>query len=166
MFALQARSPSPGISSFSPQDIPSPASSPASGNTNTSGIDEQAVASKVEPGLVDITATLRYSGQVFEGTGMVLSQSGLVLTNNHVIDGSTGLTATVVSTGRRYTAQIVGTDATDDIALLKLDRGVGAEDRPGRRLVQGHPGRAGGGAGQRGRRGAGPRPSPAGRSPR
>jgi S1-C subfamily serine protease len=52
---------------------------------------------------------------------MVLSQSGLVLTNNHVIDGSTGLTATVVSTGRRYTAEIVGTDAKDDIALLKLD---------------------------------------------
>jgi len=121
VFALQARSPSPGISSFSPQDIPSPASSPASGNTNTSGIDEQAVAGKVEPGLVDITATLRYSGQVFEGTGMVLSQSGLVLTNNHVIDGSTGLAATVVSTGRRYTAEIVGTDAKDDIALLKLD---------------------------------------------
>ncbi|HYA52650.1 MAG TPA: trypsin-like peptidase domain-containing protein, partial [Streptosporangiaceae bacterium] len=120
VFALQARSPSPSSSSFSPQDIPSPAGSPASGNTNTSGIDQQAVASKVEPGLVDITASLRYSGQVFEGTGMVLSQSGLVLTNNHVIDGSTGLTATVVGTGRKYTAQIVGTDAKDDIALLKL----------------------------------------------
>jgi S1-C subfamily serine protease len=120
VFALQARSPSSGSSSFSPQDIPSPAGSPGSGNTNTSGIDEQAVASKVKPGLVDITATLRYTGQVFEGTGMVLSQSGLVLTNNHVVSGSTGLTATVVGTGRKYTAQIVGTDAQDDVALLKL----------------------------------------------
>jgi S1-C subfamily serine protease len=120
VFALQARSPSPGSSSFSPRDIPSPAGSPGSGNTNTSGIDEQAVATKVEPGMVDITATLRYTGQVFEGTGMVLSQSGLVLTNNHVVSGSTGLAATVVSTGRKYTAQIVGTDAQDDVALLKL----------------------------------------------
>jgi S1-C subfamily serine protease len=120
VFALQARSPSSGSSSFSPQDIPSPAGSPGSGNTNTSGIDEQAVAAKVEPGTVDITATLRFNGQVFEGTGMVLSSSGLVLTNNHVVDGSTGLTATVVTTGRKYTAQIVGTDTTDDIALLKL----------------------------------------------
>src|SRR5215475_13664004 len=51
---------------------------------------------------------------------MVLSQSGLVLTNNHVVSGSTGLTATVVGTGRKYTAQIVGTDAQDDVALLKL----------------------------------------------
>jgi S1-C subfamily serine protease len=120
VFALQAKSPSSGSSSFSPQDVPSPASSPGGGNTNTSGIDEQAVASKVEPGMVDITATLRYTRQVFEGTGMVLSSSGLVLTNNHVVDGSTGLTATVVSSGRKYRAQIVGTDAKDDVALLKL----------------------------------------------
>src|SRR5690349_17354131 len=121
VFALQAKSSSPSSSSsFSPQDVPSPASSPGSGNTNTSGIDEQSVATKVEPGLVDITASLRYTGQVFEGTGMVLSSSGLVLTNNHVVDGSTGLTATVVTSGRKYRAQIVGTDATDDVALLKL----------------------------------------------
>jgi S1-C subfamily serine protease len=120
VFALQARSSSPSSSSFSPQDIPSPASSPGSGNTNTSGIDEHAVAGKVEPGMVDITATLRYTRQVFEGTGMVLSSSGLVLTNNHVIDGSTGLKATVVTTGRKYTAQVVGYDPKDDIALLRL----------------------------------------------
>ena len=120
VFALQAKSPSSSSSGFSPQDVPSPASSPGNGNTNTSGIDEQAVAGKVEPGLVDITATLRYTGQVFEGTGMVLNSSGLVLTNNHVVDGSTGLTATVVTSGRKYRAQIVGTDATDDVALLKL----------------------------------------------
>src|SRR5215831_8711239 len=120
VFALQAKSPPQSSSSFSPQDIPSPSGSPGSGNTNTSGIDEQAVAGKVEPGLVDITATLRYTGQVFEGTGMVLSSSGLVLTNNHVVDGSTGLTATVVTSGRKYQARIVGTDAADDVALLKL----------------------------------------------
>jgi S1-C subfamily serine protease len=51
---------------------------------------------------------------------MVLTSSGLVLTNNHVVAGSTGLTATVVTSGRKYTAQIVGTDATEDIALLRL----------------------------------------------
>jgi len=120
VFALQAKSPPQSSSSFSPQDIPSPSGSPGSGNTNTSGIDEQAVAGKVEPGMVDITATLRYTGQVFEGTGMVLSSSGLVLTNNHVVDGSTGLMATVVTSGRKYHARIVGTDAADDVALLKL----------------------------------------------
>jgi len=125
VFALQAKSSpsnSNSSSSFSPQQIPSPGSSgqAAGSPSNTSGIDVQAVTAKVEPGVVDITSNVRYSGQVFEGTGMVLSSSGLVLTNNHVVDGATGLTATVVTSGRRYTAQVVGTDATDDVALLKL----------------------------------------------
>jgi len=123
VLALQARSEPSGSSSssgFSPQDIPSPSSNQGNGNTNTSGIDPQAVAAKVTPGVVDITASLRYTGQVFEGTGMVLTSSGLVLTNNHVVSGSTALTATVVSSGRKYTAKVVGTDATDDVALLRL----------------------------------------------
>jgi S1-C subfamily serine protease len=124
VFAFQTRSQSPGASNsssgISPQDIPTPGGDQGGGNTNGSGIDEQAVAAKVARGVVDITASLRYSGQVFEGTGMVLNSSGLVLTNNHVVDGSTGLTATVVTSGRRYAAQVVGTDATDDVALLRL----------------------------------------------
>jgi S1-C subfamily serine protease len=124
VFALQAESPSSDSNnssgSLSPQQIPSPGSGQSNGNTSTSGIDVQAVTAKVEPGVVDITSSLRYSGQVFEGTGMVLTSSGLVLTNNHVVDGSTGLTATVVTSGRRYAAQIVGTDATEDVALLRL----------------------------------------------
>jgi S1-C subfamily serine protease len=124
VLALQTRSEPSGSSSssssFSPQDIPSPSSNQGNGNTNTSGIDPQAVAAKVTPGVVDITASLRYTGQVFEGTGMVLSSSGLVLTNNHVVSGSTGLTATVISSGRKYTAKVVGTDETDDVALLRM----------------------------------------------
>jgi S1-C subfamily serine protease len=120
VFALQARSAPSSSGGFSPQDIPSPAGSQGNGNTNTSSINAQAVASKVEPGVVDITSSLRYTGQVFEGTGMVLTSSGLVLTNNHVVDGSTGLNATLVASGHKYAARIVGTDVTDDVALLKL----------------------------------------------
>jgi len=120
VFALQAHSAPSSSGGFSPQDIPSPAGSQGNGNTNTSSINAQAVASKVEPGVVDITSSLRYTGQVFEGTGMVLTSSGLVLTNNHVVDGSTGLTATLVTSGHKYAARIVGTDSTDDVALLKL----------------------------------------------
>jgi S1-C subfamily serine protease len=124
VLALQSNPQPSGSASrgFSPQDIPSPSGNKGNGNTNTSGIDPQAVAAKVTPGVVDITASLRYTRQVFEGTGMVLSSSGLVLTNNHVVSGSTALTATVVSTGRRYTAKVVGTDAKDDVALLKLTK--------------------------------------------
>jgi S1-C subfamily serine protease len=105
----------------SPQDIPKPHTN-ISGNANTPGLNLNSVAKRVEPGMVDITSKLKLSGQIFEGTGMVLSSSGLVLTNNHVINGATGgsLHATLVSNGRTYAAQIVGWDATQDVALLRL----------------------------------------------
>jgi S1-C subfamily serine protease len=51
---------------------------------------------------------------------MVLSSNGLVLTNNHVVDGSTSLHATLVSSGKTYTAQVLGVDPVDDVALIKL----------------------------------------------
>ena len=51
---------------------------------------------------------------------MVLSANGLVLTNNHVIKGSTRVVVQLVANGRKYTAQVVGTDNAQDIALLRL----------------------------------------------
>ena len=51
---------------------------------------------------------------------MVLTSSGLVLTNNHVIDEATSVSATLVVSGKTYTAQVVGYDSTDDVALLQL----------------------------------------------
>jgi S1-C subfamily serine protease len=78
------------------------------------------VAAKVDPGVVDITTRLGFSGGEAAGTGMVLNSSGYVLTNNHVIDGATGITVTDVGNGETYTANVVGTDKTQDIAVLKL----------------------------------------------
>jgi len=60
-----------------------------------------------------------------EGTGMILTASGTVLTNNHVVDGSTTLRAQVDGSGTSYTATVLGTDATDDVALLQLHGGPG-----------------------------------------
>jgi len=42
-------------------------------------------------------------------------QLGLVLTNNHVIDQTTGLTGTLVATGQKFTAKWLGYDKTDDV---------------------------------------------------
>jgi S1-C subfamily serine protease len=109
----------PGGNAVSSQSIPSPAQN-VPGNANAASINVHYVSGKVAPGVVDITSYLGYTGQVFEGTGMVLSSSGLVLTNNHVVNGSTRLVATLASSGKKYAAQIVGTDAGDDVALLKL----------------------------------------------
>ena len=48
---------------------------------------EQAIVTKVEPGLVIINTALQYNSEAAAGTGMVINADGLVLTNNHVIDG-------------------------------------------------------------------------------
>ena len=61
------------------------------------------VASKVDPGVVDITTRLGFSGGEAAGTGMVLNTLGDVLTNNHVIDGATSITVTDVGNGETYT---------------------------------------------------------------
>ncbi len=71
-------------------------------------------------GLVRIVSTMRYAGAKAAGTGMVLTSDGEVVTNHHVVEGATTIKATVVSTGRTYTATVVGTDAKDDVAVLQL----------------------------------------------
>jgi S1-C subfamily serine protease len=84
-----------------------------------------AIASKVDPGIVDITSTLGYQATTAEGTGMVLTSSGEVLTNNHVIEGATAIKATDVGNGQTYTAKVVGYDSTDDVAVLQLQGASG-----------------------------------------
>jgi S1-C subfamily serine protease len=106
---------SPGISA---SEVPEPQHIAAGGGT--SRLDPPAIEAKVEPGLVDVVATLKYDGESAEGTGMILSPSGLILTNNHVIDGATSVAVTLVASRAQYRAQVVGYDDTDDVALLKL----------------------------------------------
>ena len=88
--------------------------------TSISNAQMQRVANAVEPGVVDISSNLQYIGGTAQATGMVISPSGLVLTNNHVIQNTTGLAATVVSTGHRYKAKWLGYDKSDDVALIQL----------------------------------------------
>ena len=61
------------------------------------------------------------------GTGMVLSSSGLALTNYHVVEGSTSVSATVASTGTTYDATVLGYDAKSDVALIRLKDASGLD---------------------------------------
>ena len=54
------------------------------------------------------------------GSGFVLTENGYVVTNNHVVEGATSVTVTTYN-GREYPAQVVGTDSTNDVAVLKLE---------------------------------------------
>jgi S1-C subfamily serine protease len=74
---------------------------------------------------VNIDTVLGFQSGSAAGTGMVLTSSGEVLTNNHVIQGSTKITVTVVDTGRSYTAHVVGTDPSDDVAVLQIEGASG-----------------------------------------
>jgi S1-C subfamily serine protease len=89
-----------------------------------------AIVTKVKPGLVIINTALQYNSEAAAGTGMVINADGLVLTNNHVIDGSTKITATVAATGKTYPATVVGYDRTRDIALIQLQNASGLTTVP------------------------------------
>ena len=94
-------------------------SSGAGTSAATSATDAQSV------GVVLINTQLQYENAAAAGTGIVLTSDGEILTNNHVVEGSTAISVTVASTGKTYTATVVGTDATDDVAVLKLDGASG-----------------------------------------
>jgi S1-C subfamily serine protease len=97
------------------------------GTTTTPGSStSSAVATATEAtaaqlvGVVDITTVLGYANGKAAGTGMVLTADGEILTNNHVVEGATSTTVTVLSTGETYQATVIGTDPTDDVAVLQL----------------------------------------------
>lgn len=71
-------------------------------------------------GVVVIDTNLAYEDGQAAGTGMVLTSSGEVLTNNHVISGATTVKVVVPGTGHSYSARVVGYSVTSDIAVLQL----------------------------------------------
>lgn len=76
-------------------------------------------------GVVLIDTDLAYQGAEAAGSGMVLTSDGLILTNNHVVEGATDITVTVGTGGQTYAADVLGTDATEDVALLQLEDASG-----------------------------------------
>ncbi len=99
--------------------------SAGSSTDSTTGTDEATAAQSV--GVVDINTTLDFGSGAAAGTGIVLTANGTILTNNHVVEGSTSIKVTVVSTGKTYTAKVVGTSPTQDIAVIQLDDASGLQ---------------------------------------
>jgi S1-C subfamily serine protease len=71
-------------------------------------------------GIVDIYTKLGYQQGEAAGTGMILTRSGEVLTNNHVIEGATSFRVVDVTTHKKYTATVVGYSVSRDVAVLQL----------------------------------------------
>jgi len=55
------------------------------------------------------------------GSGVIVSPDGYILTANHVVEGADKIRVKVASDDRKYTAKIVGTDPSTDVAVLKID---------------------------------------------
>jgi len=98
---------------------------PGADPSDTGALDATAADAEQSAGVVVIDTVLGYSGGEAAGTGIVLTSDGLVLTNNHVVEGSTEVEVTVPATGETYAATVVGTDATSDVAVLELDGASG-----------------------------------------
>ncbi|GEL22457.1 hypothetical protein PSU4_14110 [Pseudonocardia sulfidoxydans NBRC 16205] len=95
-------------------------SSPASAsNAAATNGTVAAAAAKATPSTVDIRVNLAQG--TAEGSGVILTADGNVLTNNHVVAGATGQITVTLSDGSQHTAKVVGTAPSYDLAVIKLD---------------------------------------------
>jgi S1-C subfamily serine protease len=86
---------------------------------------QKRLAATIDKSVVDINTDLDYGEGAAAGTGMILTSNGTILTNNHVIDGATSISVTVVSTGKSYQAVVLGDDVTQDVALIQMKHASG-----------------------------------------
>jgi S1-C subfamily serine protease len=89
-----------------------------SGSTTSLQTDIENVAKAVEPSVVKITSTSDRQEAV--GSGDILTANGYIVTNDHVVDGFTNFTVQL-SNGSSYPATVVGQDAQDDLAVIKIN---------------------------------------------
>jgi putative serine protease PepD len=92
---------------------------PATGQIAPAAGTVAGAAAAVLPSTVDIQVTLAQG--TAEGSGVILTADGDVLTNNHVIDGATGPITVTMSDGSQHTATVVGASPSYDLAVIKLD---------------------------------------------
>ena len=87
--------------------------------------DMNAAAQQVAPAVVTVDTELGLRGSGGAGTGIVLSDDGDVLTNNHVVEGATRVQVTSVADGATYRAAVAGYDRRNDVAVLRLADAAG-----------------------------------------
>jgi S1-C subfamily serine protease len=100
---------------------------PASGSSSApvagAALDVKGILAKVEPSVVDIVASSRR--ETGEGTGIIISPDGYILTNAHVVSGASKVTVSTAASSKALTATVIGADESHDVALIKVDGGSG-----------------------------------------
>ena len=100
-----------------------PASGSAAAPVSGAALDVKAILAKVEPSVVDIVASSRR--ETGEGTGIIISPDGYILTNAHVVSGASKVSVSTAASSKALTATVVGADEAHDVALIKVDGGSG-----------------------------------------
>jgi S1-C subfamily serine protease len=90
--------------------------------TGTAFAATRTTSRPIGTGVVVIETNLAYQNADAAGTGIVLTSSGRILTNNHVIAGATTIRVVVPKTTHTYTARVAGYDTTADVAVLQLQK--------------------------------------------
>ncbi|HEY8815419.1 MAG TPA: trypsin-like peptidase domain-containing protein, partial [Candidatus Dormibacteraeota bacterium] len=104
----------PSATVQSPLPIASPTTAPNNGN-----LGSDAIAAMVAPAIVDIN-TITTSGQA-AGTGQILTSDGEVLTNHHVVNGSTSISVVIAGRSGNYHAHVIGVVPSRDVALIQIE---------------------------------------------
>ena len=106
----------------------------ASGDGTVSAMSDQDIAAKLTPSVVCIQnyqVTQNYGfmqtdtsdssvSPASEGSGIIMSEDGYIITNAHVVEGATSLKV-MTSDGETYEAQLIGSDTVTDLAVVKID---------------------------------------------
>ncbi|MDD5796066.1 MAG: trypsin-like peptidase domain-containing protein, partial [Oscillospiraceae bacterium] len=95
--------------------------------TNTGGLSTTDIVNKTADSVVEITTETVTTGSFFQqyvaqgaGSGVIISNDGYILTNNHVIDGANTIKVTLRDS-TEYDAKVIGAESQLDVALLKVD---------------------------------------------
>src|SRR4051812_25799327 len=100
---------------------PAVTTTPASTSSSSTSPDVAAIYKRVSPGVVFIGSTTD-QGQA-SGSGFVVSTDGSIVTNDHVVEGARKVVVRFTENGTPIPADVVGTDPSTDLAVLKVDPG-------------------------------------------
>jgi putative serine protease PepD len=100
-----------------------PATGSAAAPITGAALDVKGILAKVEPSVVDIYASSRRESG--EGTGIIISPDGYILTNAHVVEGASRVSVSVAGSSKSLPATVIGADEGNDVALIKIDNASG-----------------------------------------
>jgi len=85
--------------------------------TGTLDTEREAIVAKVKPTVVEMHVTLTNGSAI--GSGVIVDSGGYIITNNHVVNGAISILVMLFD-GTNESARLIGTDAADDLALVKI----------------------------------------------